>query len=286
MSKKDWLIGKILRSGWLSSSKGDILLSTLDMTEIRGGESATLTFSEQDIGKLAVVTGNLTDGTLYSSNLVEIVPKNTSALLEKITDNELVSLQDLQKSLEESVAEHAQLKKKLCALVIGHKKNSPGHKNTDKDISEFDFNDELARRIEKKVEKALVQRVYRRTVKQLPDDVNQLGPDFVVSLHCNAFNKKVTGTEMLYYYKSDLGRRMAEIMQNRLVEHLRLEDRGIKPKTSEDRGGFMLKFTKAPCVIAEPFFLDNNDDLAKARQDLDGLAGAYAKAIDEISEIL
>ncbi len=171
----------------------------------------------------------------------------------------------------------------LCALVIGHKKKSPGAANADAKLNEFYFNDELARKIEAKATNTEIQRVYRRTYESLPDDINELEPDFIVSLHCNAFNGKASGTEVLYYHKSKKGERLAGILLRHLVDHLKLPNRGIKPRTAEDRGGYLLRYTKAPCVIGEPFFIDNNDDLAKAQEDLDGLAAAYAGAIDEFS---
>ena len=153
-------------------------------------------------------------------------------------------------------------------------------------LTEFDFNEHLALGIEKKVQKTEIQRVYRRTYKELPDDINALDPDFIVSLHCNAFNGKASGTEVLYYHKSENGKKMAEILLEHLVEHLKLRNRGIKPRTAEDRGGYLLRYTKAPCVIAEPFFIDSDDDLARAQEDLDGLALAYANTIEEISEVV
>ena len=160
---------------------------------------------------------------------------------------------------------------KLCALVIGHKKRSSGAINVNSNLTEFDFNEDLALRIEKKVQKAEIQRIYRRTYKELPDDINALNSDFIISLHCNAFNTQVSGTEVLYYHKSQKGKKMAEILLTHLVEHLKLANRGIKPKMAEDRGGYLLRYTKAPCVIAEPFFIDNDDDLDRAQEDLDGL---------------
>ena len=175
---------------------------------------------------------------------------------------------------------------KLCALVIGHKKRSPGAINANSNLSEFDFNEILALRIEKKVQNVEIQRVYRRTYKELPDDINALNPDFIISLHCNAFNGRASGTEVLYYHKSEKSKKMAEILLRHLVEHLKLPNRGIRPKTAEDRGGYLLRYTKAPCVIAEPFFIDNDEDLARAQEDIDGLATAYANAIDEISNVV
>jgi N-acetylmuramoyl-L-alanine amidase len=172
---------------------------------------------------------------------------------------------------------------KLCALVIGHKKSSPGARNSGANISEFEFNENLAIRIEGKVKVAEVQRIYRRTYDQLPDDINALHPDFIISLHCNAFDKTASGTSVLYYHKSTKGEELARILLKHLVEFLDLRNRGVSPKTTEDRGGYLLRYTHKPCVIAEPFFIDNDQDLAKAQADMEGLASAYAKAIDELS---
>ena len=168
--------------------------------------------------------------------------------------------------------------------MIGHKKYTPGAVNPTTQLSEFEFNEDLALRIEKKVTKVDVQRVYRRTYQELPEDVNALEPDFIVSLHCNAFDHKVSGTEVLYYHRSEKGKVLAEIILDHLVKHLKLANRGIKPKTTEDRGGPLLRYTNAPCVIVEPFFIDNDDDLERAQEDLDGLAAAYASSIDEFSQ--
>ena len=217
---------------------------------------------------------------------METLPRLTGALIQGLTEKGIVSLTEIQERLSELESEQEIAPpKKLCALVIGHKKSSPGAVNERAGLSEFDFNEDLAIRIEKKIRNAEAQRIYRRTYKELPDDINALEPDFVISLHCNAFNTQVAGTEVLYYHKSEKGRKMGEILVNHLVEHLKLPNRGAKPKAAEDRGGYLLRYTKAPCLIAEPFFIDNNSDLARAQEDLDGLAAAYAAAIDEVSQI-
>lgn len=172
---------------------------------------------------------------------------------------------------------------KTCALVIGHKKTSPGASNATSGVTEFDFNDALARDIEKHVEDVTVQRIYRRTYNLLPADINELAPDFIISLHCNAYNTEVSGTEMLYYHKSSQGKLMAKILQNKVLGALGLNDRGIRAKGAEDRGGYLLKNTAAPCVIAEPFFIDNDSDLVKANSAHDALVAAYAEGICEIA---
>lgn len=191
------------------------------------------------------------------------------------------------------------MSKKKCALVIGHKASSPGAVNENSGVSEFEFNEDLSIRIEnhyndnpdlyKNVE---IVRVYRKTnYENLPHEINELDPDFIVSLHCNAYDEpegipEATGTEVLYYHTSEKGKKIAQILQRHLIDALGLKDRGIKPKNSEARGGYLLKTTKAPCVIAEPFFIDNDSDFEKAKANIVYLAGEYASAIEEISEKL
>jgi N-acetylmuramoyl-L-alanine amidase len=172
---------------------------------------------------------------------------------------------------------------KKCALVIGHKKSSPGASNSSSGLTEFVFNEKLAIDIEKEVSGVEVQRVYRRTYNSLPSDINELNPDFIISLHCNAFDGSASGTEVLYYHRSAKGKLIASILNNKLVEALGLKDRGIKPKTTEDRGGYLLKNTSAPCVIAEPFFIDNNMDFKTATDKREVLVNAYAGATEAIA---
>ncbi len=175
---------------------------------------------------------------------------------------------------------------KKCALVIGHKKSSPGASNNTSGLTEFSFNDKLAVEIEREASGVIVQRVYRRTYRTLPSDINELNPDFIISLHCNAFNKTASGTEVLYYHLSTKGKLMAEIINEKLVGALDLNNRGEKPKSSEDRGGHLLKSTAAPCVIVEPFFIDNDDDLKAAMDNRKALVKAYARSIEAISNTI
>ncbi len=60
---------------------------------------------------------------------------------------------------------------KKCALVIGHKRTSPGASNRLSGLTEFAFNDALSIEIESEVSGVEVQRVYRRTYNSLPGDI-------------------------------------------------------------------------------------------------------------------
>lgn len=288
MQGKDILLGTIRPYGYLKTESGEILLTKIPMQTAQSPESAVIEFAPGDVGKMALVRGDLSGDLLYSANIIEIASPITGSLIKTLINKDLISFEEIQGQIAKSESNEIETgkPKKLCALVIGHKKSSPGAVNINRDVTEFDFNEDLALRIEKKVNQTEIQKVYRRTYKELPGDINAVCPDFVVSLHCNAFNTKASGTEMLYYHKSEKGKKMAGNLLNHLVEHLKLPDRGVKPKSAEDRGGYLLRYTKAPCVIAEPFFIDNDSDLAGAQEDIEGLAAAYAKAIEEISQII
>jgi len=77
-------------------------------------------------------------------------------------------------------------------------------------------------------------------------------------------------------------------VQGNLLEVLSTIDRGIKPKASEDRGGYMLSQTNMPCIIAEPFFIDEDQDYKMGMECWqDGrLVGAYTDAILDMAENL
>ena len=172
------------------------------------------------------------------------------------------------------------------ALVVGHKENSPGASNKKTEMSEYAFNNELAHDISDKLgESGIVcEIVYRNEYSKLPFEVNlNVKPDFILSLHCNAFDTRATGTEVLYYHSSVKSKWMAQILQNEIVNALDLRDRGVKAKHTEDRGGYLLRYTEAPCVICEPFFIDNDTDLRAALDHYDELLKAYVTGIEKIS---
>lgn len=288
MERKDLITGILRAGGYLATESGKIMLTRHYEELDHSSELIPLEIFPENFGRMAFVRGNLSKNVLFNAKIVEALSLVTGSLINSLSDKGIVSLQDIREQLSklESEAQEEEGQRKKCALVIGHKKTSQGAVNSKVGIYEFGFNEGLAVSIERKNTGTEVQRIYRRTYKDLPRDINQYNPDFTVSLHCNAFNKRASGTEVLYYHKSQKGKIIAEVLQSALVEHLQLPDRGVKPKTSEDRGGYLLRYTEAPCVIAESFFIDNNKDLARAQEDLEGLAGAFVNAIDTISLII
>lgn len=170
------------------------------------------------------------------------------------------------------------------ALIVGHKKSSQGARNKYLDISEWVFNKNVANDILRTSIRAKdITIVYRDTTyKNLPNEVNAFDPDFIISLHCNSFNSMSHGTETLYYHTSEKGKQIAQMVNDNIVGVMGTRDRGIKGRTSEDRGGYLLRYTHAPCVIAEPFFLSNTNETQAILCRYSDLISAYNKSIDEI----
>lgn len=173
-------------------------------------------------------------------------------------------------------------------LIIGHKQDSPGACNQKHGVCEYTFNEQLAVDIYDKMKAEhpgiRVQIIKRTSYSALPGSVNYYNPDFCISLHCNAINGKVNGTEVLYYHKSDNSQKLARILQDELLAAFGFKDRGILPRTVEDRGGHLLKHTVMPCVIAEPFFIDNDEAYESVINNYEKLVDAYVNAIVKYSK--
>ncbi len=249
-------------------------------------------------GAFGIVKGRLKGSVLFQAALVEVVPPILSQVLGDLIEEGTLDAPALLPKVEQSIddlvrepdppAPDAEI---MCALVVGHRPGAKGAFSRDKSVSEFDFNLALANEIEQQVQRAKVEIVLRdnspRGYSRLPGKINQLKPHFIVSLHCNAVgNRRVSGTETLYYTSSKKSHKLAKTVQRHLVAALGLNNRHTKPRTETQRGGTLLKHTVAPCVIAEPFFISNDDDLATAAGRRKAFVAAYATAIDETAASL
>ena len=173
------------------------------------------------------------------------------------------------------------------ALIVGHLASNGGARNSKYRIDEYQFNNNLVKHVwlelmkrEKSIEPVII---YRNTYSGLPDYVNRFDPAFAVSFHCNAFNKKARGTEVLYYEGSSRGRAAAEVLTKNISKALKSKNRGSKSTSRTGRGGYLLQKTKCPVVIAEPFFIDSNKDFVNAMDRYNRLVRAYSDSISQIA---
>ena len=101
----------------------------------------------------------------------------------------------------------------------------------------------------------------------------------------NAFNTEASGSETLHYKGSRNGEKLASDFQAAQLQALRLKDRGVKAIDKDGRGGYLLQKTTMPCIITEPFFIDNDRDLMRATDHQVELARAYVKALEEYYDL-
>lgn len=79
--------------------------------------------------------------------------------------------------------------------------------------------------------------------------------DLAVSIHQNSFPEEyVKGAQVFYYYKSDQGKRLAELLQKQIVETI-ADGNHRKAKSNDDY--YMLKNTECPLAIVECGYLTN-----------------------------
>ncbi len=174
----------------------------------------------------------------------------------------------------------------IIALVVGHRASKQGAMNVRADRREWSLNKEVVDSIASKVRNHEIIIIYRDDVRsgysKLPAKINEQEPDFIICFHANAFNSDVSGTETLYYNESQTSKEYAQIFQSAMVNVLQLNDRGLVEIFEGDRGSLVLSKTTAPCILLEPFFIDNNDDYEIFGSNFDSYTDAMAETIDSL----
>lgn len=122
------------------------------------------------------------------------------------------------------------------------------------------------------------------SIDKLVDKVYVAG-DIAISCHLNASaTASSTGTETLHAKGSITGEKLAKLVQSKLVGVLGLKDRGLKSITRDDRGGRLVAGTKPPCILAELFFVSNENDYKKAVDKQKEMAEAIVQAVVEFRQ--
>ena len=118
-------------------------------------------------------------------------------------------------------------------------------------------------------------------LKAICNEANNWHADLFVSIHCNAFNGKASGTETIYYEHSTAGKKLANCIQRQIVSSLGTVDRGIKPKISGDYDAYVTKYTDMPAVLVETAFIDNPNDAKLLVDREDDFARAIARGVTD-----
>ena len=110
---------------------------------------------------------------------------------------------------------------------------------------------------------------------------NRADADVFISSHCHACNGNANGTEVRYYYGSGEGEKLADCIQNQIVDALGTVDRGVKGAKPGINGLYVLSNTDAVAVLVELAFIDNESDAALLRERQDEFARAIARGVTD-----
>ena len=119
----------------------------------------------------------------------------------------------------------------------------------------------------------------RNELQARVDVGNNTNSDIFVSIHCNAFvNPAANGTQTFYYGSSYQGQRLAQSIQEKMIEANGLRDRGISTCNF-----YVVKHSYMPAVLIETAFITNYDEEALLSDDewQTTMAKAIAEGINE-----
>ena len=154
-------------------------------------------------------------------------------------------------------------------LINGHSIRDKGAENRIYGISEWTYNKQIIEKLIPLLQKDGIDVVTDEdedAYLQEPKRMNGYNCDIIISLHANGFySQTATGSEVIYWYSSQKGKRMAEVFQEEIHNVFKLGNRGIIPVDNNTiRGKYTLKATNCPCIIVEPFFITTHTNMLRA----------------------
>lgn len=166
-------------------------------------------------------------------------------------------------------------KEKWCVVIdAGHGGFDPGKVGVNGAL-EKDINLAIARKVKQFLEAEDVEVVMTRETeaglykesdsnKKVQDMKNRIAiieeaaPDVTVSIHQNSYHEEyVHGAQVFYYASSDEGKRLAQILQERLIDGVDKDNTRVE-KANDSY--YLLKKTSTPIVIVECGFLSNGEE--------------------------
>ena len=166
---------------------------------------------------------------------------------------------------------------KCVVIDAGHGGEDPGKVGIN-GVNEKEINLQIAEQVKKYLEAAGVRVVMTRETDEGLNDpgasnkkvqdmkrrialIDENNPKVTVSIHQNSYPEEyVHGAQVFYYNTSVQGKRLAELIQNQLVEKADPDNtRAIKANDSY----YLLKKTEIPIVIVECGFLSNRAEADK-----------------------
>lgn len=168
------------------------------------------------------------------------------------------------------------MEKETVVLVVGHNSASKGAYSNVLNISEYDYNLEVANKVLAKQNelKYNIRVLFRKPnpsysfqMKEMLDELDKEKYKVAVELHFNApasiTDTETNGALALCYYKNEKAKEIInkyfEAIKKYRPQH---NIRGIIPsKTEKDRGGYGIYKSKGTYILVEPFFANNKENV-------------------------
>jgi len=172
------------------------------------------------------------------------------------------------------------------AIVVGHTEDNQGAKSPHNISAEWEFNFGIATELHMRgVADIFLYDTYAHgytsMVHRNAKLLNKEKYDLILELHYNAATPAATGCEALYYHKEDENFKEKEIAQyfvDKWSKITGLKNRGVKRLTKDDRGYVAVYAPIGNCIILEPFFGTNANDVKAMTEN-------YWKYLDLIEEL-
>lgn len=188
----------------------------------------------------------------------------------------------------------------VLGLLVGHTKQRPGAYSKIMQVSEYNYNRDLAKQIEVvcrnmpalKLKAAVETRdplegKYGDNLEGAFKKLVALNPICIIELHFNSFNGYATGSEVLFSdnYDKDGIRELAlaQMLAKNMASILEIPSRGVKEICNEGERGFhnLAKTTDIPSVLIEPGFGDHPADGKALIEKMPQLANTIASTVAE-----
>lgn len=156
----------------------------------------------------------------------------------------------------------------------GHNRLTAGKRSPDNTLFEYEFNFDVSCRIrEELVRHGVKAEVQQVVLENSTDEIlhrvqlaNRLKPDFLVSVHANAFGSDfndANGWEIYCYRMQGDGYRLSQAIEKESIPYLGLRNRGIK----DGSGLAMVGKTTMPAVLIEHGFYTNRRECELMKTD-------------------
>lgn len=155
------------------------------------------------------------------------------------------------------------MKKSNVAVIVGHSGNSQGYYSPFLEMSEYEYNSELATYLDcADIYYRPEAAGYNKQMDLLAEKLNPKDYDLVIELHFNMYdgvsNEVGDGCEVFIYPGNETTKAFGQKYCDVISKEYDIVNRGVKERTSGRGVGFLTKM-KAPAIIVEPFFGDEKE---------------------------